>query len=305
MNQNILKSLLIVIIALCVLGFGVYGFLYSNKGTDTTLTMASDVKNNTYTIDRETFTLRDGTVTKDSAPGSTVKTTVSIFGEPMYGDLNGDTINDAALLLQSDGGGSGTFYYAVLAIASGTSYIPTNSLFLGDRIAPQNIAIINGRAVFNYTERRAGEPMTTPPSVGRSLAIYYDKKINEIGELVQNFEGEADPSRMSLAMKKWTWLKTQMNDGKQTSPNKADAFTLTFSEGKALLTTDCNQMSAEYTVNKNELTFGPIVSTKMFCENSQEQEFANSLTNVGSYLFTSKGELILEIKMDSGSMTFR
>jgi len=43
----------------------------------------------------------------------------------------------------------------------------------------------------------------------------------------------------------------------------------------------------------------------MYCDGSQEQAFAKGINNVGSYLFTSKGELILEIKNDSGTMTFR
>jgi hypothetical protein len=47
------------------------------------------------------------------------------------------------------------------------------------------------------------------------------------------------------------------------------------------------------------------MSTKMFCEGSQENVFSQSLTEVVSYLFTTRGELILEIKMDSGVMVFK
>jgi hypothetical protein len=46
-------------------------------------------------------------------------------------------------------------------------------------------------------------------------------------------------------------------------------------------------------------------ATKKYCEGSQEGAFSKLLTNSTSYLFTSKGELILEIKFDSGTATFR
>jgi heat shock protein HslJ len=45
--------------------------------------------------------------------------------------------------------------------------------------------------------------------------------------------------------------------------------------------------------------------TKMYCEGSQETEFVKMLLEVRSYFFTSKGQLILEIKFDSGVMKFR
>ena len=48
-----------------------------------------------------------------------------------------------------------------------------------------------------------------------------------------------------------------------------------------------------------------MMSTLMFCEGSQEEEFTHILTNTSGYLFTSRGELILELKFDSGTVTFR
>ena len=76
-------------------------------------------------------------------------------------------------------------------------------------------------------------------------------------------------------------------------------------DGSIAIGTDCNTMRGTYTVQGNTLTFSQMISTKMYCEGSQEQEFASHVHEVGSYLFTSKGELILEIKMDSGTMIFR
>lgn len=303
---------IVSIFSVCILVGGI--IMYRVKGTpqvqppivSTSSSTSPDVKNLTYSIGEESFTLVNGAATKDIVPGSATKNTLNIFSEPVYGDLNGDGTLDAALTLVNNPGGSGAFYYAVLALKHGDTYTPTNALLLGDRIAPQPTTITNGRAIYNYAERKAGEPMTTQPSIGKSLYVHYSSTTNEIGELVNNFEGEANPGTMTLLMKKWTWVKTQMNDGTVTVPKKPAAFTLTFTKDSKLnVTTDCNSMGGSYVMKGNSLTFSQLMSTKMFCEGSQEEVFAASLGEVASYLFTSKGELVLEIKMDSGTMTFK
>jgi len=43
----------------------------------------------------------------------------------------------------------------------------------------------------------------------------------------------------------------------------------------------------------------------MYCEGSQESDFASLLGNTVEYHFTSRGELILDLKSNSGSVTFR
>jgi len=80
--------------------------------------------------------------------------------------LNGDAVPDAALMMTQDAGGTGTFYYVAAALAMPQGTRGTNALYLGDRIAPQNISIQNGEIVVNYADRSPGEPMTAQPSVG-------------------------------------------------------------------------------------------------------------------------------------------
>lgn len=290
----------VVFVMLTVMVVGIYRFNFTNGGDIIPGTNAPDVHSMSYVIDKEKITLKNGV-----AP-STQGGTLRIFGEPVYGDYNADSKNDAAVLLVHSGVGSGTFYYAALAVSKDEGYVVTNTLFLGDRISPQNINLDNGHVVYNYAVRNNGEPMTTPPSLGKSLYVHYDASTGEIGELVKNFEGEADPSRMSLGMKSWIWTKTQMNNDTTTTPKKSDAFAITFGkDGNVSITTDCNRMGGTYKVDSNTITFGPLMATKMYCEGSQEQDFAKGLAQVATFFFTSKGELILELKMDSGTMNFR
>ncbi len=268
--------------------------------------VTSNPKDITYEIDHIIFTLVNGYAEQAVVPDSASKSTVRMFGEPVYGDLDGDGDEDAAVLLTYDGGGTGTFYYASLAIKHSGGFRSTNTLLLGDRIAPQTIEIHDGKAVFNYAERKAGEPMTTMPSVGKSLWIHLDSKKNEIGELVQNFEGESSSEQMTLTMKPWTWVRTEYADGTIFTPRQTSAFAITLKEdGSFGATTDCNSMGGSYTKTSSSLVFSEIMSTLMYCENSDEATFSSLLNEVKTYRFTSKGELLLDTDMGLKTAVFR
>jgi len=128
---------------------------------------------------------------------------------------------------------------------------------------------------------------------------------NETPIIGENLEGEADPSRMTLDMTVWRWVKASYNDGRTVTPKEPGIFTLTFKNGLFSAKTDCNSMSGSYSAKDGLITFGPIAMTKMYCEGSQEQDFAKLIENSAGYHFTSRGELILDLKFDSGTVTFR
>jgi len=175
----------VAIVAIFVI-LGVYKFNFNNtEDTSNPKSMLKDVKNLTYNVGGETFNLIGGIAVNEIIPNSATKNTLSIFGEPVYGDLNGDGQKDAAIILVNNPGGSGTFYYAVLAIDGNGRYKATNAILLGDRVAPQTVEIHDGVAVFNYAERKAGEPMTTQPSIGKSLRVIYDVKTGKITEVIK------------------------------------------------------------------------------------------------------------------------
>lgn len=114
------------------------------------------------------------------------------------------------------------------------------------------------------------------------------------------------PGAEPLVGREWKWVMTQMNDGLELAPRDPQAFTVQFhADGSMNGTTDCNSFFGTYTVRETELTFGPIGSTKMFCENSQEAEFLRYLAEVGSYMIEAEtGWLVLMVKFDSGSIIF-
>lgn len=313
MNSNKIIGISVVII---LIGVGLYFISTKNNGqaipsSDISVNqLVSSAKNATYKINGLPITLKNGVSEVPTVPGSASKIITRYFGNEVIHDFNGDGREDIAFLLTQENGGSGTFYYVVAALSTVNGYVGSQGLLLGDRIAPQTTEISSNPnqkdvIVVNYAERKPGEPMTAEPSVGKSIWLKLDPVTMQFGEVAQNFEGEADPGRMTLGMKTWAWVSTTYNNNAEVKPRVEKKFTITFKDNKTFsATTDCNNVGGEYAVTGNKISFDKMFSTKMYCENSQENDFTKMLGEAQSFLFTSKGELILSLKLDSGSIIF-
>lgn len=283
-------------------------FVFWNKGDSALVTRVEDGKTTQTTCyladkERDYKTIEYGIDGRRIALGGEE---LKYFGNEVRGDFDSDGYEDIAFLMTHQPGGSGTFYYVTVARGTEYGYIGLESVLLGDRIAPQTTEFRDGKIIVNYADRKLTDSFATPPSIGKSKWLLLDKKVHQLGEVMQNFEGEADPLRMKLDMQTWNWIKTAYSNDTTVTPKKEKAFTATFTkDGKVSFTTDCNRMSGAYTVTGNKIAFGPMAMTKMYCEGSQENDFAKMLGEVQSFLFTSKGELIFEFKYDSGQMIFR
>jgi heat shock protein HslJ len=301
-----MTKFLIAIGALLLLVAGFFAFnkyIYNEKQAVT----GADPKNAEYVIEGERVLLVDGELTQDAAPGSSSKITTRYFGNGVSVDLNADGVSDEVFLMTRNTGGTGTFFYVVGAVKTDRGYVGSEAIFVGDRIAPQSTNLdANGNVVVNYADRAPEENFSVVPSVGKSLVLKFDPVAMQFGEVVQNFEGEADPSVMKLDMKKWEWVSALFEDGRTIMPKKAGAFTLSFENGNRFsASTDCNGVGGEYAAKDGIIAFEKMMSTLMFCEGSQEVEFSELLTNTSGYSFSSKGELLLHLKFDSGTVTFR
>ncbi len=160
------SSYVLSAVAVLVIGIGIYTAWQSQPAPQASV--AFDPLNATYSIDDVPVRLVNG---KAETGSGSARVSTAVFGQPVVGDINGDGVNDAALFLTQDMGGSGVFYSVVAAIHTVNGTQGTNSVLLGDRIAPQNIQIKDSRIIANYADRKAGEPMTTAPSVGVSASF--------------------------------------------------------------------------------------------------------------------------------------
>lgn len=309
------KLLLLIGIALafsvlCLYVFNVFS-AQENQVEQVIVPPSPHYKNATYTIDGQNFTLINGVVQTQSAPDSVSKTTTRYFGNEVNVDLNKDGRQDVAFILTQELGGSGTFYYLVGALNTEDGYLGTSGFFLGDRISPQTTEVVSEHIVLvNYADRMPEESFATMPSVGKSVWLSFDDTSRQFNDVSFNFGGVMTASTslpvVSLQSKVWTWKETVYTDETTLVPKQSDAFTLDMQkEGLVSITTDCNNGGGTYTSGDGALTFGEIITTKMFCEGSAEQEFMSLLVETEGYAISDDGELELTLKDGSGTVYFK
>lgn len=305
-----MKYVLYTCIAFVIILGGFYAlnsYIYEQKQAPA----GKDPANAEYRIEGESVQLVEGMSEMPAVPDSAEKVITQYFGNEVRTDLDGDGRDDAVLILTQSRGGSGTFFYVVAALNTERGYVGSEALLLGDRIAPQTTEVSKnpshkGVVVVNYADRAEDEPMTAQPSIAKSIWLKLDPQSMQFGEVVQGFEGEADPGRMSLRMKPWKWVSTTLRDGQKVMPKLAGEFGITFDDtGRFSVDTDCNTMGGEYATHENILTLSDMMSTMMYCEGSKEGEFAAYLSDAEEYQFTTNGELVITMKDGKGSILFR
>lgn len=161
MKRNIILVFVLAIVVLII--WVSYPYLKNKSSSATKLSGPLDA---TYTIEGTPTKLVNGMAEVEIAPGSASKLVTKVFGQPSYGDLNTDGVDDAVTLVTQTSSGSGTFYYALVALGKDGGYEGLSGVLLGDRIAPQSVLIKDDVAMVNYADRNPGEPMTTQPSLG-------------------------------------------------------------------------------------------------------------------------------------------
>lgn len=176
------RHLLITVLALLFLAG--CAILLSDKQTDdghSPPPQPSDPIEAAYLIEGQEVRLVDGRDVTEIVPGAVSKTITRVFGQPVFGNLDGRGEADAALILVQTGGGSGTFYYAAAALNFGGTWQGTNGVLLGDRIAPGRISITKGQIIVDYRDRRLEEPMIAIPTVGvTKRLVVEDGNLKEI-----------------------------------------------------------------------------------------------------------------------------
>jgi hypothetical protein len=119
-----------------------------------------ELRNTTYRhldLPDGVVTLTDGRFT-DAASGITVRMT-NFYA---IGDLNGDGVADAAVILATETGGSGTFISLVSAVRSEEELQPAGVILLGDRVRIEELSIANGVIRVEYLRQGPNDPMCCP-----------------------------------------------------------------------------------------------------------------------------------------------
>ena len=108
----------------------------------------------------------------------------------------------------------------------------------------------------------------------------------------------------SIFGQEWAWTYTEYADGRRAVAPEGDRFILTLNEdGQYTSSTDCNAISGEFSLEAEVVSFGPALSTRMFCEGSQETVYTNDLLLSNSFVIQG-GILKFNLNRDYGVMYF-
>jgi len=167
-----MKKIIFIIVLIVAFAIGVAKFAGKTSLAPTSTSIpaqtVSDYKNIAYQIEGQEILLKNGSTETVAAPDSAKTVTTEYFGNEARGDFNNDGKEDVTFILTQSGGGTGVFYYVVVAIKTADGYKGTNAIFLGDRIAPQTTEFRNSQIIVNYSERKPNESYSADPSVGVS-----------------------------------------------------------------------------------------------------------------------------------------
>lgn len=126
------------------------------------------------------FTFDDGLITLSKGRSVTsAGDETTLLEEKAYGDINADGKEDVVVLLARSGGGSGVFIHVAAYVSGLVNYKGTNTVFLGDRVAPGSISIRNGVITVSYLDRDPEEALAAEPTIRTTKELIYSN-----GELV-------------------------------------------------------------------------------------------------------------------------
>ncbi|MGA9348656.1 MAG: META domain-containing protein [Anaerolineae bacterium] len=198
-------------------------------------------------------------------PGGASRPTVTFHPEVYaFGDLNGDGVDDAAVILIENSGGSGNFLYLAAVINDGGAPVNVATQFVGDREQVQAIIIEDGEITLNMVAHGPDDPMCCPT---QEVTKRYQLRDDQLVEVLVGLEGTM-----------WTLVSY----GDPSDPQavlEGSEITAVFdsAEGRVSGSAGCNNYTASYAVEDTAITFGPAATTRKMCaepEGIMEQESA-------------------------------
>ena len=195
------------------------------------------------------------------------------------GDLNGDGVEDAVVLLEDDTSGTGRFVYAAAVLDALGNPTPTEAVMIGDRIQVKSLAIDGSEVV--------ADVVAQGPSDAACCASWNVRKVFalENGRLTERSSEEL--SQISLADLDGTkWRLVDLNGDRE--PVLPDTqITMLFADGQISGSAGCNNYNSTVSSeadSPSSFVVGAIATTKKLCSEpvmNQEQAYLARLGRSG------------------------
>jgi uncharacterized membrane protein/heat shock protein HslJ len=218
--------------------------------------------------------LSNGTYRGKIVPDSASELIVMLSDQFAFGDLNGDGADDAAVVLITDPGGSGTFRHLGVVINEKGSPRHVASQWLGDRVKVKSLSMSSGEIVVQMMTHGPNDPMCCPTfQVTRNYVLQQDKLvIAGVQELMK---------------RKWALRSFGFKDSQDPLAPRT-AISLEFAaDGKLHGSGGCNRYFAAYEIGPGDsLKIKSIGSTRMACPQEfmdQEMRYFEALQRVSVF----------------------
>ena len=119
---------------------------------------------------------------KPFADSATFLVRLSLLQSRARGDLNGDGLEDAAVVLVNNPGGSGTFEYLAAVVNRDGEPVNVASVFLGDRVQITALAIVDGRIELDVVTHGPDDPLCCPTLEERRVFELTDGELRSVRE---------------------------------------------------------------------------------------------------------------------------
>lgn len=126
--------------------------------------------------------LKDGEYREQYLRDSATEMVINLAPDRLFGDLNGDGAEDAAVILIAAPGGSGTFYYLSALLNQQGRPRSVASRFLGDRVLIRRLAIDDRRIDVELDIAGPGDPMCCPTDHKRQVHALEGEELKLIAE---------------------------------------------------------------------------------------------------------------------------
>jgi heat shock protein HslJ len=204
-------------------------------------------------------TLRDGVHEGEPfVPGGASRPRVELLDmPPVLHDLDGDGIDDLAVLLAESSGGSGVFTWLAIVACRDDRAVNIGTIGLGDRVMIRSMAGREGAIVVEFVAAGPGEPLCCPTRKVRNRYRLRDGKL-----LLASSE---EQGALSLAdVKGVTWRLARL--GRNEPVPEGVNVTAAFGGGRVSGSGGCNRYSAGVVeTGPQGFSIGPAASTRMAC----------------------------------------
>ena len=147
--------------------------------------------------------LQEGVYEEEAAPGSATRLKVQLADIAGFGRLDANSSTDAAVVLISSPGGSGTFIHLVAVLNQDGEPVPVATTLLGDRVAVRAVRIEENRIIVGMRVRGPTDPFAVlTTEVTRSYSLQGDQLTLE-GEEARDVPS-APPDEFSFEPKRLT-----------------------------------------------------------------------------------------------------